>query len=126
MTLSWMTYEAAHAFEKEAERLGVSETARSKRGFMREYQLAKSAAAMRSRPLPAGVHGGDTWGIKRDNFVKRHMAQYRKNPTYRRFLALIMWAFRPPGGVPHDRSRRSAGRRSGGRRSRRSGGHRRR
>ena len=121
--MRWLTYEQAHAYEKEAERLGVSNTARSKHGFMREYQLAKTAVAMRSRPLPSGVHGGDTWGTKRDNFVRRHMAQYTKNPTYRRFLALIMWAYRPPGRVPHDKS---AGRsRSGGRRSRRSGGRRR-
>lgn len=91
-----MSYRAAHVFEAEAERYGVSEVARGANGFMREYEAAGTAASMRRRPLPYGVVGGQTWGQKRDNFVRRHMAQYERNPTHRRWLALIMWAYLPP------------------------------
>ena len=110
MGYAWMSYDAAHAYEKEAAALGVSTVARSTGGFMREYQAAGSARAMHSRPLPSGVTGGETWGQKRENFIKRHMAGtngYARNPTRRRFLALVMWAYKPPGAPP-----------SGGRRSR--------
>ena len=55
MTYPWMSYAAAHAYEAEASRHGVSTVARSSKGFMREYERAGSARAMASRPLPAGV-----------------------------------------------------------------------
>jgi hypothetical protein len=35
------------------------------------------------------------WVNKRNNFIKRTLAQYRKNPTLRRKLALITWGFLP-------------------------------
>lgn len=95
-----MSYAAARAYESEAARLGVSTVARSKRGFMREYELAGTAARMRVRPLPAGVAGGKTWAQKRHGFVARHLVKYREHPTYRRYLALIMWAYKPDGPVP--------------------------
>lgn len=109
MTYPWMSYAAAHAYEAEAERHGVSAVARSSKGFMREYERAGSARAMASRPLPAGVTGGATWEQKRNGFVARHLPKYREHPTYRRYLALIMWAYMPPGGRPPlpRRSRRS-------------------
>ncbi len=95
----WMTYSSAASYEGEAERLGVSEVARSRRGFMRQYQKAGSAEAMRRRPV-AGSRSGQTWGRRRANFIKRHMAQYRRHRTYRRWLALAMWAYLPPGPPP--------------------------
>ena len=39
--------------------------ARASKGFMREYQRARTAEKMRVGPLPAGVTGGATWGQKR-------------------------------------------------------------
>lgn len=107
MTHQWMSYSDAHAHEGEAERLRVSTVARARHGFMREYERAGSSEAMRRRPLPAGVSGGATWGQKRDAFVARHLEQYRRHPTYRRYLALLMWAYRPPGPVPAARRSRS-------------------
>ena len=107
----WMTYAQAHAYEAEAERLGVSRVARGPRGFLREYQRATTAARMRVRPLPTGVTGGRTWGEKRRGFVARHLPQYRAHPTYRRYLALVMWAYRPaeppPGRKPSRHTRES-------------------
>lgn len=96
----WLSYTQAHKYEAEARRLRVSEKARSSKGFMREYQRAGSVPSMRNRPLPAGEVGGKTWGQKRHNFVARHMVPYREHPTYKRYLALLMWAYRPPGAVP--------------------------
>ena len=102
----WLSYAAAHAHETEAERLGVSTVARSRHGFMREYERARTASAMAGRPLPREVIGGRTWGQKRDGFVARHMTAYREHPTYRRYLALLMWAYAPPEGPPPTSSRR--------------------
>lgn len=80
----YLTYQNAHSYEKEAERLDVSKVARSARGFMRAYEKART-------PENLSEH----WRTKRDNFIKRHLVQYNENPTYRRYLALIMWAFKP-------------------------------
>ena len=103
----WMSYTAAHAYESNAERYGVSTVARATQGFMREYERAGSARAMAVRLLPKGVRGGQTWEQKRNGFVARHMKSYRENPTYRRYLALIMWAYKPPGRPPPRNSTRS-------------------
>lgn len=92
----WLTYARARAHEADAARLGVSAVARAPRGFMREYEAAGTAAAMRERPLPPGVTGGATWGQKRHNFVRRFLAQYKASPTPRRLLAMRMWAYEPP------------------------------
>jgi hypothetical protein len=35
----------------------------------------------------------DNWKIKRENFIKRHLVSYKKNPTLRRKLALLVWAY---------------------------------
>lgn len=95
MTYPWLSYKQAHSYEREAERLQVSVVARARKGFMREYELTGSCDAMKKRPLPAGVSGGKTWGQKRAAFIARHLPQYRQNPTKRRYLALIMWAYKP-------------------------------
>lgn len=108
MPYPWLSYKQARSYESEAARLGVSVVARAKKGFMREYALAGSCGAMKKRPLPANVSGGATWGQKRNAFLARHMEQYRRNPTYRRFLALTMWAYKPPGPVPKEKSCASA------------------
>ena len=91
----WLSYAEAHAHEAEAAREGVSEVARGPGGFMRLYERHGQAAL---RALPHG--SSSTWGRRRDNFVKRHMAQYAAHPTRRRWLALLMWAYRPPGRPP--------------------------
>lgn len=60
----------------------VSEVARSKGQFLDQYKKY-------------GTNLPDNWLVKRENFIKRHMAQYKKNPTLRRQLALIAWAYKP-------------------------------
>lgn len=87
-----MPYRSAHAYEREAARRGVSEVARSSRGFMRAYERA------------GGWRGLSPWWIRRrDNFIKRHLTQARRHgerlwiagKPSRRALALLMWAYKP-------------------------------
>jgi hypothetical protein len=84
-------------------RLGVSEVARSPRGFLRAYE--------RSGRTGLGVD----WVRRREGFVARHLAQMAANgeglyddrgrPT-RRHLALVAWAFSPdPSGLAKARRR---------------------
>ena len=56
----------------------VSEVARSPRGFLSAYKRAGSPDKL-----------SDNWKQKRKAFIARHGAQYKKNPTPRRRLALI-------------------------------------
>ena len=87
----WLTYENAAEYLDEAAQLGVSEVARGPGGFMDVYRRERRPSRMRRT-----VHGrsGQTWGRRRRNFIKRHLAQYLKNPTRRRWLAMVMWGFK--------------------------------
>jgi hypothetical protein len=86
---NFLDLDLALALEPEAAARGVSEVARSGRGFMRAYE--------------AGQLGPD-WMNKREGFIKRHLAQARQGgepwfdesgqPT-RRHLALAMWGYSP-------------------------------
>ena len=59
---------------------GVSEVARSKDGFTTLYLAGKLTPEMEK---------------KRNSFIARSYASYKLNPTYRRKLSLIAWAFDP-------------------------------
>ena len=73
-------YETIKQYIPEMEKEKVSVVARSPRGFLTAYKKY-------GRNLP------QMWLTKRENFIKRHLAQYKINPTYRRRLALLAWAF---------------------------------
>jgi hypothetical protein len=60
----------------------VSIVARSKDQFLDQYKKY-------------GTNLPQSWHIKRSNFINRHLKQYKKNPTNRRKLALITWAYMP-------------------------------
>lgn len=81
----YMSLAEIKEYEPEMRRLKVSEVARGPRGFLTAYKRANGNTSKLS----------EYWRNKRDGFIKRHMAQYRKNPTYRRKLALIAWAYNP-------------------------------
>jgi len=72
-------------YEPEMRRLKVSRVARSPRGFLTYYKKI------------GGKSGkvNEHWRVKREGFIARHLVQYNRNPTYRRFLALVAWAYRP-------------------------------
>jgi hypothetical protein len=91
-----MSYKEAARYLPEAEDRGVSAVARGKDGFMGVYKREKTSRGMRT----AMYSSTQSWGTRRVNFIKRHMAQYVKNPTRRRWLALTMWAYKPPGRAP--------------------------
>lgn len=93
----WVPYAVAHAYEQRASKLGVSKVARSSRGFMRQYEKAGGSTAMARKQVKCtpGVRH-QTWGVRRRAFVARHLASYRKNPTERRWLAMMMWAYQAP------------------------------
>jgi hypothetical protein len=65
----------------EIERFKVSVVARSPNQFVDQY--------INNVILP------EFWVKKRHNFIKRTLASYIKNPTYRRYLSLIAWAYMP-------------------------------
>jgi hypothetical protein len=88
----WMTYAQAAKYLPAAKAAKVSEVARSQRGFMGQYRLAKTSKAMRDRPVR---NYAQSWGQRRRGFLRRHLSQYAQKKTYRRWLALVMWAYRP-------------------------------
>jgi len=63
-------------------KLNVSTVARSPNQFLSQYKRY-------------GTNLPYKWAVKRENFIKRHLAQYKENPTLRRKLALITWAYLP-------------------------------
>jgi len=68
---------------------GVSERARKPDGFLSVYLSGKDIASL--------IYPGtsNTYIVERDQFIKRHLAQYNKQKTIRRKLALIAWGFNP-------------------------------
>ena len=86
----WMSYEEAHAYETQAAEKKVSEVARSAGGFMRVYEEHPSPEEMETTMYSET----QSWARRRQNFIKRHLTQYLKNPTLRRWLAMIMWAYK--------------------------------
>ena len=94
MAYHWLSLTMVKRYEARARRLGVSQVARSPRGFFRAYEAAGgSARVMNTTRVPG--YPNQTWGQRRANFIARHLAQYRRQPTERRRLALLMWAYRP-------------------------------
>ena len=71
-------------YEPEMKRLKVSEVSRSKRGYLTALKKVKKYNKL-----------SPEWKQKQRNFVARHLVQYKKNPTYRRRLALIAWSHDP-------------------------------
>lgn len=82
---SYISLATIKQYEPEMRRLGVSVIARSPQGFLAAYKKAGGKLSRLS----------DYWRQKRSAFIARHLAQYRDNPTYRRKLALIAWAYMP-------------------------------
>ena len=71
---------------------GVSEVARSRRGFIRAYAHFRTPMRMAIEFVPGERV---TWAQKRELFIRRTLAAYKINPTYRRALSLMAWAYTP-------------------------------
>ena len=89
----WVALSRVLKLEPYAAELVVSEVARAEDGFLREYERAGTARKMRGRIVPGFAF--QSWGQRRAAFIARHLPLYRKNPTLRRRLALLMWAYDP-------------------------------
>lgn len=91
----YMSIAAIDRLRPEMVKRHVSEVARSPRGFLRQY---RKAGGRFSKLSPY-------WRRRRNNFVKRHLAQARSNreklwdPKKKRYsrrgLALVAWAYDP-------------------------------
>lgn len=72
-------------YEQEAVNNKVSKVARSKRGWLSYHK----------KHIDNNLNDDETWLKKREAFIARTKAAYDKNPTYRRFLSLVMWSYMP-------------------------------
>lgn len=68
---------------------GVSERARKPDGFLSVYLSGKDIDKLM---YPGKKH---SYVVEREQFIKRHLAQYNKQKTIRRKLSLIAWAYNP-------------------------------
>lgn len=109
----WLSLNESLAHEEEARRLRVSDVARSNRGFMRAYEKAKGDPNAMARTLVPGIKRSSYWDKRRDEFVSRHLAQYKREggQSRRRWLALVMWAYKPPGKPPNPHHLKQSARR---------------
>jgi hypothetical protein len=94
LTWRYVPLRDVHAAVGIAERLGVSEVARSSRGFVSAYERFGKASHVENAIDP---FSGQLWGVRRSAFIARHLPQYDENPTLRRKIALLMWAFDATG-----------------------------
>jgi len=92
----WMTVEEVEAMLPTIEAAGVSAVARSPRGFISAYRRIRSPLQMMIAEVPDLVT--QSWAQRRDAFIARALPVYNANPTHRRALALIAWAYLPPLG----------------------------
>jgi hypothetical protein len=70
-------------WEDEAERLKVSEIARGPNGFLTHLKSTK------------GELSDPYWIKKRNGFIARTYASFKKKPSFKKYLSLIMWGFDP-------------------------------
>ena len=96
MVYEWMPIEEVEAMLPTIEAAGVSAVARSPRGILSAYRRIRSPLLMMIEPVPD--HETQTWAQRRDAFIARALPVYNANPTHRRALSLIAWAFMPPLG----------------------------
>ena len=78
---------------------GVSEVARSQRGFIPAYAHFRTPMRMAIEFVPGERV---TWAQKRELFIRRTLPAYKKNPSFRRALSLMAWAFMPKDYRPSD------------------------
>lgn len=88
----WLSLKSLLKYEPYIIKANVSRTARSKGGFLYEYKIYKTSDIMKKAKVP---DENQYWETKRNAFIARTLAAYKENPTYRRWLSLIAWAYLP-------------------------------
>ncbi len=81
----YMSLAQISKYEPEMQVLGVSEVARSPRGFLSAYKRANGNPNNLS----------EFWRKKRNGFIARTLPSYLSHKTERRRLSLIAWAYLP-------------------------------
>ena len=94
MVYEWMPVEEVEAMLPTIEAAGVSKVARSPRGFVQAYRRIRSPLQMMIAVVPDLVT--QTWAQRRDAYIARALPVYNANPTHRRALSLMAWAYAPP------------------------------
>lgn len=94
MLYEWMPVEEVEAMLPTIEAAGVSKVARSPRGFVTAYRRIRSPLQMMIAEVPD--HEPQTWSQRRGAYIARALPAYSADPTHRRALALIAWAYAPP------------------------------
>lgn len=79
-----LTWDTIQIFLESAIEARVSQKARSPGQIVDQFRKYHSVDQL---PLE--------WQKKRHSFIARQLVQYKHHPTYRRFLALIMWGYLP-------------------------------
>tara|TARA_B100000676_G_C17957909_1_gene775804 strand:- start:847 stop:1128 length:282 start_codon:yes stop_codon:yes gene_type:complete len=81
----WLNLKDVKIHEKQAREEKVSQKARSPQGFLPAFKKAHGDPEKMSTQ----------WHSKRHGFIARTLPQYQKKKTLRRWLALVMWAYKP-------------------------------
>ena len=82
----YISLQTVEKYIPEMEVRGVSEVARSPRGFISAYRRAGGKPSNLST----------FWRVKRNGFIARHLATYKPDSKHeRQRLALIAWAYMP-------------------------------
>jgi hypothetical protein len=90
----WLTIDELESLLPSIEAAGVSEVARGPSGFVTAYRRLRSPMRLAIELVPG--HASQTWAQRRDAFIKRTLPAYLANPTRRRELSLLAWAYAPP------------------------------
>jgi len=88
----WMSVAEVEAMLPTIAANDVSAVARSPRGFTSAYMAFRTPARMAKEWVPGERV---TWAQKRELFIRRTLAQYKKKASHRRALALMAWAYAP-------------------------------
>lgn len=98
MKYPWLKYNEIVKYEPQMDKYKVSLVARGKvdstatdKGFLQIYKTIDDPKKM----YKIMATDNQSWGDRRDAFISRHLPQYRDNPTLRRKLSLIAWAYMP-------------------------------
>ena len=91
-TYKWVSFKKIQKHEPLIVAQEVSEVARGPDGFLSEYKKHKYAHIMKNKKVP---DENITWKQKRDAFIDRTLPAYMKEPTLRRYLSLLVWAYKP-------------------------------
>lgn len=90
----WISAEELERLLPDIEAAGVSTVARGPDGFATAYRRLRSPEEMAITVVPG--YATQTWCQRRNAFIARTLPAYTANPTHRRALSLLAWAYAPP------------------------------